>query len=71
MGASIHLVGDSITHRLSLAGYELNFSPEDDSINSTKQKQFGELSTSFELLFYYHRVFGTYMWYIALKYLVR
>jgi ceroid-lipofuscinosis protein 6 len=32
MGASIHLVGDSINHRLSLIGYEFHLSLEDNPI---------------------------------------
>lgn len=60
MGASIHLVGDSINHRLSLIGYELHLSVEDNPI--MKQLKPKELIKSFELLYFYDEVLGHYMW---------
>ena len=60
MGASIHLVGDSINHRLSLIGYELHLSVEDNPI--MKQLQPKSLIKSFELLYFYDEVLGHYMW---------
>ncbi len=62
MGASIHLVGDSINHRLSLIGYELHLSVEDNPIMQKLEPK--ELIKSFELLYYYDEVLGHYMWYI-------
>lgn len=62
MGASIHLVGDSINHRLSLIGYQLHLSVEDNPI--MKKLEPKELVKSFELLYFYDEVLGHYMWYI-------
>ena len=60
MGASIHLVGDSINHRLSLIGYQLHLSVEDNPI--MKKLEPKELIKSFELLYFYDEVLGHYMW---------
>ena len=60
MGASIHLVGDSINHRLSLIGYELHLSVEDNPIMQKLEPK--ELVKSFELLYFYDEVLGHYMW---------
>lgn len=62
MGASIHLVGDSINHRLSLIGYQFHLSLEDNPIMKNLQPK--ELIKSFELLYFYDEVLGHYMWYI-------
>ena len=62
MGASIHLVGDSINHRLSLIGYEFHLSLEDNPI--MKKLEPKDLLKSFELLYFYDEVLGHYMWYI-------
>lgn len=62
MGASIHLVGDSINHRLSLIGYQLHLSVKDNPI--MKKLEPKELVKSFELLYFYDEVLGHYMWYI-------
>ena len=61
MGASIHLVGDSINHRLSLIGYQLHLSVEDNPIMQKLEPK--ELIKSFELLYFYDEVLGHYMWY--------
>jgi ceroid-lipofuscinosis protein 6 len=60
MGASIHLVGDSINHRLSLIGYEFHLSLEDNPI--MKKLEPKDLIKSFELLYFYDEVLGHYMW---------
>ena len=61
MGASIHLVGDSINHRLSLIGYQFHLSLEDNPIMKNLQPK--ELIKSFDLLYFYDEVLGHYMWY--------
>lgn len=60
MGASIHLVGDSINHRLSLIGYEFHLSLEDNPI--MKELRPKDLVESFKLLYFYDEVLGHYMW---------
>ena len=62
MGASIHLVGDSINHRLSLIGYQFHLSLEDNPIMQKLEPK--ALVKSFELLYFYDEVLGHYMWYI-------
>lgn len=62
MGASIHLVGDSINHRLSLIGYQLHLSVEENPIMQILEPK--EIVKSFELLYFYDEVLGHYMWYI-------
>ncbi|OWF52296.1 ceroid-lipofuscinosis neuronal protein 6-like [Mizuhopecten yessoensis] len=62
MGSSIHLVGDSINHRLVTIGYELHLSVRDNPIMKTLQPK--ELVDSFELLYNYDEVIGHLMWYI-------
>lgn len=62
MGASIHLVGDSINHRLSLIGYQYHLSLEDNPI--MKELKPKELVKSFDLLYFYDEVLGHYMWYL-------
>lgn len=62
MGASIHLVGDSINHRLLLSGYQLHLSVRENPI--IKNLQPPSLIDSFELLYYYDEQLGHLMWYI-------
>ncbi|XP_028330991.1 ceroid-lipofuscinosis neuronal protein 6a [Gouania willdenowi] len=62
MGASIHLVGDSINHRLILSGYQLHLSVRDNPI--IKDLKPASLIDSFELLYYYDEQLGHLMWYI-------
>ncbi|XP_054627310.1 ceroid-lipofuscinosis neuronal protein 6a isoform X2 [Dunckerocampus dactyliophorus] len=62
MGASIHLVGDSINHRLILSGYQLHLSVRDNPI--MRELQPATLIDSFELLYYYDEHLGHLMWYI-------
>ncbi|XP_033730492.1 ceroid-lipofuscinosis neuronal protein 6-like [Pecten maximus] len=60
MGSSIHLVGDSINHRLVIIGYQLHLSVRDNPIMQTLQPK--ELIDSFELLYNYDEVIGHLMW---------
>ncbi|KAJ8406425.1 hypothetical protein AAFF_G00299990 [Aldrovandia affinis] len=62
MGASIHLVGDSINHRLILSGYQLHLSVRENPI--IKNLQPASLIDSFELLYYYDEHLGHTMWYV-------
>ncbi|XP_042198929.1 ceroid-lipofuscinosis neuronal protein 6 homolog [Callorhinchus milii] len=62
MGASIHLVGDSINHRLILSGYQLHLSVRENPIIRDLKPQ--TLIDSFELLYYYDETLGHLMWYI-------
>ncbi|KAL6113493.1 cln6 [Pungitius sinensis] len=62
MGASIHLVGDSINHRLILSGYQLHLSVRENPI--IKDLKPASLIDSFELLYYYDEQLGHLMWYI-------
>ncbi|XP_062272467.1 ceroid-lipofuscinosis neuronal protein 6-like [Scomber scombrus] len=62
MGASIHLVGDSINHRLILSGYQLHLSVRENPI--IKDLKPTSLIDSFELLYYYDEQLGHLMWYI-------
>ncbi|KAJ8344412.1 hypothetical protein SKAU_G00317410 [Synaphobranchus kaupii] len=62
MGASIHLVGDSINHRLILSGYQLHLSVRENPI--IKNLQPASLIDSFELLYYYDEYLGHSMWYV-------
>ncbi|CAM9321191.1 unnamed protein product [Lampetra planeri] len=62
MGASIHLVGDSINHRLLLSGYQLHLPVRQNPI--IKDLQPASLIDSFELLYYYDEHLGHLMWYI-------
>uniref|UniRef100_W5N981 CLN6 transmembrane ER protein b n=1 Tax=Lepisosteus oculatus TaxID=7918 RepID=W5N981_LEPOC len=60
MGASIHLVGDSINHRLILSGYQLHLSVRDNPIIKSLKPE--SLIDSFELLYYYDENLGHSMW---------
>uniref|UniRef100_A0A3Q1GR88 CLN6 transmembrane ER protein a n=1 Tax=Acanthochromis polyacanthus TaxID=80966 RepID=A0A3Q1GR88_9TELE len=62
MGASIHLVGDSINHRLILSGYQLHLSVRENPI--IKDLKPASLIDSFELLYYYDEQLGHLMWYV-------
>ncbi|XP_028679506.2 ceroid-lipofuscinosis neuronal protein 6-like isoform X3 [Erpetoichthys calabaricus] len=62
MGASIHLVGDSVNHRLILSGYQLHLSVRENPI--IKDLKPATLIDSFELLYYYDECLGHSMWYI-------
>ncbi|KAM4675590.1 ceroid-lipofuscinosis neuronal protein 6 isoform 1-T1 [Discoglossus pictus] len=62
MGASIHLVGDSVNHRLIFSGYQHHLSVRDNPIIQNLQPP--TLIDSFELLYYYDEYLGHSMWYI-------
>ncbi|XP_019954961.2 ceroid-lipofuscinosis neuronal protein 6 homolog [Paralichthys olivaceus] len=62
MGASIHLVGDSISHRLILSGYQLHLSVRENPI--IKDLQPASLIDSFELLYFFDEKLGHFMWYV-------
>ncbi|KAJ8249246.1 hypothetical protein GJAV_G00232740 [Gymnothorax javanicus] len=62
MGASIHLVGDSINHRLILSGYQLHLSVRENPIIKDLKPE--SLIDSFELLYYYDEILGHSMWYV-------
>lgn len=64
MGASIHLVGDSVQHRLIHSGYQLHLSVRDNPIMQNLKPK--SLVESFELLYFYDEVLGHEMWYIPL-----
>ncbi|KAG2471150.1 CLN6 protein, partial [Polypterus senegalus] len=63
MGASIHLVGDSVNHRLILSGYQLHLSVRENPI--IKDLKPATLIDSFELLYYYDECLGHSMWYLV------
>ncbi|BFY98069.1 hypothetical protein BsWGS_01109 [Bradybaena similaris] len=62
MGASIHLVGDSVNHRLIHLGYKNHLSVAENPIMKNLQPK--ELVKSFELLYRYDEEIGHLMWYI-------
>ena len=62
MGASIHLVGDSVNHRLVNLGYQLHMSVRDNPIMQQLHPE--GLVDSFELLYIYDEEIGHLMWYI-------
>ncbi|XP_039225551.1 ceroid-lipofuscinosis neuronal protein 6 isoform X1 [Crotalus tigris] len=62
MGASIHLVGDSVNHRLIFSGYQLHLSVRENPIIKNLKPE--TLIDSFELLYYYDEHLGHSMWYI-------
>ncbi|KAL8567114.1 hypothetical protein ACOMHN_033016 [Nucella lapillus] len=62
MGASIHLVGDSVNHRLMHLGYQNHLSVADNPIMKDLRPK--QLVKSFELLYVYDEEIGHYMWYI-------
>eukprot|EP01137_Pigoraptor_chileana_P016654 Opistho-2@73658 len=62
MGASIHLVGDSVNHRLIHSGYLNHLSVRDNPI--MQELKPASLVDSFELLYFYDERMGHLMWYI-------
>ncbi|KAA0724720.1 Ceroid-lipofuscinosis neuronal protein 6 -like protein [Triplophysa tibetana] len=64
MGVSIHLVGDSINHRLLLSGYQLHLSVRENPIMKNLKPE--TLINFFELLQYYDKSLGPCMWYVPL-----
>ncbi|XP_066064857.1 ceroid-lipofuscinosis neuronal protein 6 isoform X2 [Chamaea fasciata] len=56
MGASIHLVGDSVNHRLIFSGYQHHLSVRDNPIIRNLKPE--TLIDSFELLYYYDEYLG-------------
>uniref|UniRef100_A0AC11BJR8 CLN6 transmembrane ER protein n=1 Tax=Ovis aries TaxID=9940 RepID=A0AC11BJR8_SHEEP len=62
MGASIHLVGDSVNHRLIFSGYQNHLSVRENPIIKNLKPE--TLIDSFELLYYYDEYLGHSMWYI-------
>ncbi|KAH9524538.1 Ceroid-lipofuscinosis neuronal protein 6 [Bulinus truncatus] len=62
MGASIHLVGDSVNHRLIHLGYKNHLSVAENPI--MKEIRPKELLKSFQLLYRYDEEIGHLMWYI-------
>ncbi|XP_062606921.1 ceroid-lipofuscinosis neuronal protein 6-like isoform X2 [Saccostrea cucullata] len=62
MGASIHLVGDSVNHRLVKLGYKLHLSVRDNPMMQSLQPR--GLVESFVLLYNYDEIIGHLMWYI-------
>ncbi|XP_062946674.1 ceroid-lipofuscinosis neuronal protein 6 isoform X2 [Cynocephalus volans] len=62
MGASIHLVGDSVNHRLLFSGYQHHLSVRENPIIRNLKPE--TLIDSFELLYYYDEYLGHSMWYV-------
>ncbi|XP_013374353.1 PREDICTED: ceroid-lipofuscinosis neuronal protein 6 isoform X2 [Chinchilla lanigera] len=62
MGASIHLVGDSVNHRLLFSGYQHHLSVRENPIIKNLKPE--TLIDSFELLYYYDEYLGHSMWYV-------
>nr|XP_055176085.1 ceroid-lipofuscinosis neuronal protein 6 isoform X8 [Nyctereutes procyonoides] len=62
MGASIHLVGDSVNHRLLFSGYQHHLSVRENPIIKNLNPE--TLIDSFELLYYYDEYLGHCMWYV-------
>ncbi|KAK4820945.1 hypothetical protein QYF61_008732 [Mycteria americana] len=60
MGASIHLVGDSVNHRLIFSGYQHHLSVRENPIIKNLKPE--TLIDSFELLYYYDEYLGHSMW---------
>ncbi|XP_059861695.1 calmodulin-like protein 4 isoform X4 [Delphinus delphis] len=56
MGASIHLVGDSVNHRLIFSGYQNHLSVRENPIIKNLKPE--TLIDSFELLYYYDEYLG-------------
>ncbi|XP_010596361.1 ceroid-lipofuscinosis neuronal protein 6 isoform X6 [Loxodonta africana] len=63
MGASIHLVGDSVNHRLLFSGYQHHLSVRENPIIKNLKPE--TLIDSFELLYYYDEYLGHSMWYLV------
>ncbi|GFS10340.1 ceroid-lipofuscinosis neuronal protein 6-like [Elysia marginata] len=62
LGASMHLVGDSVNHRLIHLGFQNHLKVKDNPI--MKELKPKELVKSFELLYRYDEEIGHLMWYI-------
>ncbi|XP_054840501.1 ceroid-lipofuscinosis neuronal protein 6 homolog [Eublepharis macularius] len=62
MGASIHLVGDSVSRWLIFSSYQLHLSVRENPIIKNLKPEM--LIDSFELLYYYDEYLGHSMWYI-------
>ena len=64
MGASIHLVGDSINHRLIISGYKNYLTVEENPIMLNVEPK--SLVLSFELLYFFDEYLGHFMWFLPL-----
>ena len=64
MGASIHLVGDSVQHRLIEIGYKNHLTVRDNPLMQSLTPP--SLIDSFELLYFYDERLGHEMWYLPL-----
>ncbi|XP_046890357.1 ceroid-lipofuscinosis neuronal protein 6 [Hypomesus transpacificus] len=62
MGASLHLVGDSVLQRLLLSGYQLHLPVRENPL--IRNLKPASLIESFELLYYYNDNLGHSMWYV-------
>lgn len=62
-GASVHLVGDSVNHRLILLGYENHVPLEENELFRGMRP---ELLDVFRLLYFFDEVLGHHLWYVAL-----
>ena len=64
MGASIHLVGDSVEHRLILLGYKNHLPLQENPL--MKNLTPPALIQSFQLLYFFDEYLGHELWYIPL-----
>ncbi len=64
MGASIHLVGDSVQHRLVHIGYKLHLPLDQNPVMSNLQPP--ALIEFFKLLDFYDEQLGHWVWYVPL-----
>lgn len=64
MGASIHLVGDSVQHRLILLGYKNHLPLQENPL--MKNLTPPALIKSFQLLYFFDEYLGHELWYIPL-----
>ena len=64
MGTSIHLVGDSVQHRLILLGYKNHLKVRENPLMQNLTPP--ALVQSFELLYFFDERLGHHLWYIAL-----
>ena len=64
MGASIHLVGDSVQHRLVHIGYKLHLPLSENTVMTNLQPP--TLIEYFKLLEFYDEHLGHWVWYIPL-----
>ena len=63
-GASIHLVGDSINHRLIHLGYQNHVKLEENELMKSLRPK--EILSVFKLSYFYDEHFGHVMWYLPL-----